>query len=158
MVWRYDMVLHLARAPPQVCAPSRHKHQFFSFAGKSWISAKFFQDPLCAWWVHIPAHPFGAGRPTISSILWYNFEQKKFEKFWKFLHLNPKGKWAKNHFSDFFCFWPQSRFEVCRNAINRFLRWMDLNWQVFNNFDVRHPTGPSQGEGLEKMHFLGYFF
>ena len=51
-----------------------------------------------------------------------------------------------------------SRFEVCRNAINRFLRWMDLNWQVFNNFDVRHPTGPSQGECLEKMHFLGYFF
>ena len=35
---------------------------------------------------------------------------------------------------------------------------MDLNGQVFNNFDVRHPTGPSQGICPKKMHFLGYFF
>ena len=56
-----------------------------------------------------------------------------FRKFLKLLQLNPKGKWTKTLFS---AFWPKNRFEVHGNAINRFLRGLDLNWQVFSNFHI----------------------
>ena len=39
------MVLYLARAPPQVCAPTRHNHQFFPFAGFSRFWPKNFKTP-----------------------------------------------------------------------------------------------------------------
>ena len=39
------MELCLARAPPQVCAPTRHNHPFFPFAGYFGILAIFFKTP-----------------------------------------------------------------------------------------------------------------
>ena len=39
------MKLCLARAPPQVCAPTRHNHQFCPFVGYFGVLANLFQDP-----------------------------------------------------------------------------------------------------------------
>ncbi len=83
------MVLYLARTPPQVCAPTRHNHQFFSICGFFTILAKIFQDPLNAWWVHIPVQLFRKGEPSTQTVFWCNLGQKKIPKI---LRLNSKGK------------------------------------------------------------------
>ena len=41
-------------------------------------------------------------------------------------------------------FGPKNQFEVHRDAINRFLRGLGLNWKLFNNFDVWHSIGRSR--------------
>ena len=43
---------------------------------------------------------------------------------------------------------------MCRDAINRFLRGLGLNWKVFNIFDIWHPTGGRNAIWAEKMHFF----
>ena len=54
--WRYGIVLCLARAPPQVCAPTRHTSSFFPFAGLWSFWAIFFQDTLYTKWGHEHVH------------------------------------------------------------------------------------------------------
>jgi len=119
--------------PPQVCAPTRQNLRFFSFAGKSRISAKFFQDHYvrdgCIYRATVLGREGHAPKVSFGTIL----STKFFEKFCNFLQLNPQGKWTKPLFS---VFWPNNRFEVHESSINRFLRKLDLNSQVFNNFYI----------------------
>ncbi len=86
------MVVYLARAPPQVCAPTRHKQQFFSFAGKSGFSVKIFQDPYvpdgCIYRSTVLGREDKVSKVSFDIIL----SKKNFEKNFKFLQLNPKGK------------------------------------------------------------------
>ena len=91
--------------------------------------------------------------PNVSfDIIW---AEKFFRKFLKILPLNPKGKWTKPVFSRF---GPKNQFEVHRNAINRFLRELDLHSKLFNNFDVWHPIGRSRIFVPKIMSFLGLFY
>ena len=50
---RYGMVLCLARAPPQVYAPTRHIGAFENFLSKMAIFPQMKKIEGCACWVHI---------------------------------------------------------------------------------------------------------
>ena len=41
------MVVYLARAPPQVCAPTRHIHHFFHLRGFRDFGQNFSRPPVC---------------------------------------------------------------------------------------------------------------
>ena len=45
MAWRYDMELCLARAPPQVYAPTRHINPFFHLRVNPGFWQNFFKTP-----------------------------------------------------------------------------------------------------------------
>ena len=104
----------------------------FSTCGFFTILAKIFQDPLCAWWVHIPVQLFRKGEPSTQTVFWCNLGQKKFSKI---LRLNSKGKVAIWPFWDRFssakkvfltCYGTSSKhhrrcLEVQRTRLKRFL-------------------------------------
>ena len=74
------MELYFPRAAPQVCAPIRHNHQFFSFVGKWPFLAKKVETAYvpdgC---IYLP-HIFGDGIKVPKVCSDDIFDQKKFSK------------------------------------------------------------------------------
>ena len=115
----------------------------------------FSRPPVCLMGAYT-GPPFSCGKTQYLMYLLIQFwAEKIFRIFLKFLPINPEGKWTKPVFSRF---GPKNQFEVHRNAINRFLRGLDLNWQVFNNFHIRHPMGYSRLLDRQLVHFFAYFY
>ena len=124
----------------------------FSICGFFTILAKIFQDPLCAWWVHIPVQLFRKGQPSTQTVFWCNLGQKKISKI---LRLNSKGKvtiwpfWdrfssAKKVF--FTCYGTSSKhhrrcLEVQRTRLKRFLT-SEPKWGLLK---LPGPAGPKIG-------------
>ena len=132
------MVLYLARTPPQVCAPTRHNHQFFPFVGFSRFWPKFFKTPCVPDGCIYRSNFFGK-ETQVPKLCFDAIWGKK--KISKILRLNSKGKVAIWPFWDRFssakkvfltCYGTSSKhhrrcLEVQRTRLKRFLilehRW-----------------------------------
>ena len=77
------MELCLARAPPQVCAPTRHNHQFFPFAGYFGILAKIFKTPCVPDGCIYRSAVFVREDPIPNVSFDIILSQKKFSKFFE---------------------------------------------------------------------------
>ena len=125
------MVLHLARTPPQVCAPTRYNHQFFPYSGIHDFGQNFSRPPVCLMGAYTG--------PTFSerSLKYLNCVLMQFgaKKISRILCLNSKGKVAIWPFWDRFssakkvfltCYGTSSKhhrrcLEVQRTCLKRFL-------------------------------------
>ncbi len=80
MAYRYGIVLCLARAPPQVCAPTRHTGQFF-ICGYMAILVIFFQDIDVPNEVIYTSMVFGKESQVLKVSFYAILGQKNFENF-----------------------------------------------------------------------------
>ena len=106
------MELCLARAPPQVCAPTRHNHPFSHLQVISEFWQNFFKTPCVPDGCIYRSVVFVREDPIPNVSFDIILGRKKFSKI---LPLNPKGKWTKPVFSRF---GPKNQFEVHRDAFN----------------------------------------